>query len=484
MTLGRAWPAFIIAAGLARPAFAQTYALRGTIVTPTVVIRDGSVSVNAASIDKVDTTPAAGAIDVDGVIFPGLIDLHNHITWNLFPRWKPNRTFANRYEWQETAEYAEVLSGPYNALAPLHACEMNRYGELKSIINGGTATVGGAGGLCIQGLARNLDSWTELTPGTTINSEPYRNLVFPFQPYTPCEEQAVRDLGHSIQPCSETINAPRPGGPKTQTKPEPWKAVVAHVAEGVDASARREFVIAQQQGFLVPGFTIVHGVALQVSHFKTMKDAGVGFVWSPRSNVELYGRTADVASAKALNVTMAIAPDWSPSGSSGMLAELAYAERLRQATPFNALSARDLIEMATVNPAKLAGLESRIGRIAPGYAPDLIVMRKRPGAQNATNAAEEEAISFQALLIQKPADLKLVIIGGVPIFGEPALMAKLLSASAMQQTETITVCGESRVINVQAGTFYTSTPWSATAKNLRDALASLRIQLADFVECF
>jgi 5-methylthioadenosine/S-adenosylhomocysteine deaminase len=483
---------------VARQASAQTYALRGTIVSPSDVFRDGSVAVDGPVIAQLNATPAANAIDVDGVIFPGLIDLHNHLTWNLFPRWKPGRVFANRYEWQETAEYAEMLSGPNAALNgglgnPLnsYSCDMNRYGELKAIVNGATSTVGGASGECIRGLARNLDALSELTPNQKVNTEPFRNLVFPFQPFTPCEEQAIRDIGKDVKDCSEYLNVPPKQGPATRPKPSRLNAVVAHVAEGADASARREFAMLESHGFLVPGLSIIHGVALQREHFYKMAQAGVGFIWSPRSNIELYGRTADIASATAVRddpavgktLTMAIAPDWSPSGSSGMLAELAYAERLRQAAPFDALSEKDLVEMATVNPAKLAGLGTRIGRIAPGYASDLIVMRKRPWTQNAPPTdAQMRTLAYQALLMQAPTDLKLVVIGGVPVFGEPVLMAKLLSAAELQQTETINVCGESRVINVKAGQ-YMSTPWAATMQRLTDALASLRIGPADFVEC-
>jgi len=474
----------LVLCAVARPAGAQTYALRGTIVSPSDVIRDGSVSVSGPAIAQVSATPVATAIDVNGVIFPGLVDLHNHITWNLFPRWKPNRLFANRYEWQETAEYAEVLSGPYAALSGglgnrlnTYSCDMNRYGELKEIINGATATVGGGQGECLRGLARNLDGLTELTPNQAPGTEPYRNLVFPLQPFNPCQEQAIRDIGKPVQDCA---------GVKSPT----LNAVVAHLGEGIDASARREFTMAESHGFLVPGFSIIHGVGLQREHFQKMVEAGVGFVWSPRSNIELYGRTADLASAKAVRdpkdskgLTIAIAPDWSPSGSSGMLAELAYAERLRQSAPFNAVTEQDLVEMATVNPAKLAGLDGKIGRIAPGLASDLIVMRKVPWTGSGQpNDAQAKTLAYQALLLQTPADLRLVIIGGVPVFGETALMSKLLSSTEMLQTETITVCGETRVINAKAGQFKT-TAWSTTALRLKNALASLQIGLADFVEC-
>src|SRR5207245_50226 len=157
-------------------------ALRGTIVSPSEVLADGSVTINGSAIARVDASPAPNAIDVDGVIFPGLVDLHNHITWNLFPRWTPGRLFANRYEWQETAGYADALSGPNAALsggfgnrANSYSCDMNRYGELKEIVNGATSTVGGAQGECLRGLARNIDALSELTPNQAPGTEPYRN---------------------------------------------------------------------------------------------------------------------------------------------------------------------------------------------------------------------------------------------------------------------------------------------------------------------
>src|SRR5262249_35132935 len=142
--------AVCLSCAVVQPAFAQRYVLRGTIVTPADVVREGSVAVDGSAIARVEASPAPDAIDVDGVIFPGLIDLPNHLTWNLFPRWKPGRLFANRYEWQESPEYAETLAGPNAALnggfgnpTNSYSCDMNRYGELKAIVNGETSVVGG-----------------------------------------------------------------------------------------------------------------------------------------------------------------------------------------------------------------------------------------------------------------------------------------------------------------------------------------------------
>lgn len=91
----------------------------------------------------------------------------------------------------------------------------------------------------------------------------------------------------------------------------------------------------KQQGFMRAGVNIIHGVAIPAAGFVDMAKAGVGLVWSPRSNIELYGDTADVAVAHVAGVTMALAPDWSPTGSVGMLGELQYAAAWNLAQPLH-----------------------------------------------------------------------------------------------------------------------------------------------------
>jgi imidazolonepropionase-like amidohydrolase len=84
-----------------------SYTLRGTLLTPNESIEGGSLTVQDGKILQVGKGGASGAgptIDVQGVIMPGMIDLHYHVTWNVFPRWKPGRLFENRYEWEESAE--------------------------------------------------------------------------------------------------------------------------------------------------------------------------------------------------------------------------------------------------------------------------------------------------------------------------------------------------------------------------------------------
>ena len=45
------------------------------------------------------------------------------------------------------------------------------------------------------------------------------------------------------------------------------------------------------QGLLRPGLIVIHGSAFRDGEFREMAANGVGLVWSPRSNYELYGET-------------------------------------------------------------------------------------------------------------------------------------------------------------------------------------------------
>src|SRR6266849_4229642 len=75
-----------------------TFALRGTLVTPGGIVENGTVVFQQNKITAVGTKVKLPAnttvIDTGGVITPGLVDLHNHLTYNVFPRWHPSEVFG------------------------------------------------------------------------------------------------------------------------------------------------------------------------------------------------------------------------------------------------------------------------------------------------------------------------------------------------------------------------------------------------------
>lgn len=439
--------------------FAQentSYTLRGTILAGEgKVLDDGVLEVRGQIIAAIRSSANAADIATQSYILPGFIDLHDHITWNIFPRWRSYALYPNRYEWQQRADYKMALDTPHGLFVKSHEdeCYANEYAEIKAMVGGATATVGSlASGdrRCISGLVRNLDFDSEIE-GRKVNNE-----VFPF--------------GLSVERANEIRND------LAKTPPVPF---LAHVAEGKasDAASQREFISFEQAGFLKTGASIIHGVSLRETDFADMAAAGVGLIWSPRSNIELYGETADVASAKAADnkgrrVTIALAPDWSPSGSDGALQELKYAAVWNAGQRPEVFSNQELVGMVTAAPAKLAGLSDQVGTIAPNMLADLVLIRRRETVQSA----------FDGIVESGPADVRLVVIGGVALYGDSDLMAKLHPGDTL---EPVVICGVQKSLYLRPAKNGSGYPhsWKDISDRLTQRLNQLGTTMAPLTTC-
>ncbi len=435
----------------------ETYALRGTIVTPEQVIENGTILIVGEKIrdvgSKIALPPGIVALEIDGVILPGFVDLHNHITWNLFSRWRPTKEFANRYEWQQLPTYGIGLATPHSQLFKESlGCDMNQYGEVKAITEGETSVVGSFAppSKCIEGLARNLDFYSGFYQTGVLNKEKLRYEVFPLE----LGRAVVTQINDALDKKELT-------------------AFIVHLSEGkpTDASAAREFKMFSAQGFLRPGVSIIHGVALRQSDFHQMADKKVGLIWAPRSNLELYGATTDVVSALRENVEIALSPDWSPTGSNGMLEELKFAATWNGGQVPTVFTDAELVRMATEYPAQLAGLGDKIGILAAGHYADLAVLKR----------IRKDA--YETVVHASPADLKLVIIGGAPVYGDAELMKRLLPN---QQLETLTVCDVQKAIYFGSeAKLQGATPksWKQTTDELSSALREWGTSLSPLADC-
>jgi 5-methylthioadenosine/S-adenosylhomocysteine deaminase len=126
-------------------------------------------------------------------------------------------------------------------------------------------------------------------------------------------------------------------------------------------SSRGEFVSLRASGLLRSETVIVHGTALEASDFAAMRAAGAKLVWSPLSNLLLYGKTANVSEALARGVLVSLGTDWAPSGSPTLLEELKVADLLvvsgSARNPYRSLidaTERD-VRLVTVGGDPLAG---------------------------------------------------------------------------------------------------------------------------------
>ena len=100
-------------------------------------------------------------------------------------------------------------------------------------------------------------------------------------------------------------------------------------------------------------------------------------IWSPLSNLLLYGATARVEAARKAGVRIGLGSDWSPSGSKNLLGELKVAWLYSQHVLDGLFSARDLVAMATRDAAAILKWHKALGTLEPGKRADLIVIAAR-----------------------------------------------------------------------------------------------------------
>lgn len=382
--------------------------LGGTVITPDGSLPHGYVVITDGRITNVSSErpdlPDAVRVNTGGVILPGFVDLHNHVPWNVLPRWSPGRLFTDQRQWAGDPSFLPIAS-QFDHLVATHFCDMNTWGELRALVGGTTSIMATYPKPCIHGLVRNLDFNSGFYGTTELNREHIFNAPPPFPP--PSDTAGRVAL---VQAARFFIANPF------------YEALAMHVAEGTDAFAEEQFTFLQSHGLLNPKGILIHGVALGANDFRDMAASGTALVWSPRSNLELYGTTANIAAALDAGVEIALAPDWALTGSSNMLDELKTAAQWNRAHLGGRLSDRQLVDMVTSVPARVAGVDDEVGAIRAGLHADVLVI----------GSEDEDADPYHTVVDASPTNVRLVLIDGVPLYGDADLMQRLWAKSDLE----------------------------------------------------
>ncbi|HEX8857747.1 MAG TPA: amidohydrolase family protein [Actinomycetes bacterium] len=363
--------------------------------------------------DAAETPPAgfgtAARVRTGGVVYPGLIDLHNHLAYNCLPLWAPpgrQDPFTSREQWPRLDAYVTDVRLPTLALTQVASKALLKYVETKAVVGGVTAIQGSAK------MSRPYEGWlVRNVEYETFGTD--KRSVF----------QSVRTLGQDDFPTARDHMA---GG----------NAFIYHLAEGTAPALLREFTALRDNDCLQPGLVAIHATALGDPEYADWGPHGSSMVWSPLSNLWLYRHTSDVVAARRHGIRVCLGADWAPSGSKHLLGELKVADLWNRAAGGlgAAFSDLELCEMVTANPADALGWGDRIGRVKPGLLADLLVLRRHTPDphRNLIEATER--------------DVRLVLVGGRPVYGTPGLMR----AGGAAELEAITVGGRRRSISLRA----------------------------------
>lgn len=131
-------------------------------------------------------------------------------------------------------------------------------------------------------------------------------------------------------------------------------------------------------GFLGHDVVAAHAVWSSAEDIRILAAKRVGVAHCPESNMMLASGIAPVRDMRNANVAIGLGTD-GPAGSNNnldMLEEAASAARLQKVARMDpkALSARDVLEMATLGGARALGMEDRIGTLEAGKRADVILI--------------------------------------------------------------------------------------------------------------
>lgn len=374
---------------------ADRYVLIGRIVTMDAkgtVHACGAVCIEADRIAAVVADPAhvpepfdsVAPVETGGTIYPGLIELHNHLSYNFLPLWTVSKTYTNRNQWREhEPDYMISISLPAKVIGSNadidYPRSIARFVECRSLLGGTTTT---------QGLSASGSGGKNWYKGLTRNVEAPRDPAFPAAG-------------------GQTLDyAPADIATKLVVALQKDRPFFYHLSEGTDQDARQRFLDLEYvpntwaiESDLVP----IHCTALQTGDFQRLKSAA-GMVWSPLSNLLLYGQTADVAAAKAAGMLISLGPDWSPSGSKNLLGELKIA-RIVSDHHGGLFTSEELARMVTSSPARMLGWHGQLGTIERGLKADLLILEG--------NAPDP----YARLIDARESDILAVTIDGRPRYG-------------------------------------------------------------------
>ncbi|HEX2064167.1 MAG TPA: amidohydrolase family protein, partial [Acidimicrobiales bacterium] len=258
---------------------------------------------------------------------------------------------------------------------------------------------------------------------TTVQGSPPVTRVFPGWMLRNVEKERFLDLGDTWR---QSVLRQEPERLRSYAAElAKGRSFAYHLGEGTDASLLKEFDDLRAAGCLHTQLVGIHSTVLGDEQWRKWGAVGGTVVWSPFSNLWLYGQTTDVMGARRAGLRVCLGNDWSPSGMRNMLGELKVAALWNERSLGGALDARELCELVTANPGDALALAWKrpVGRLLPGALADLCVVRRRHPDE------------YRSLVHATEADVRLVVVRGRPAYG----LASLVAAAGITDAEPVSL---------------------------------------------
>jgi len=457
--------------------------------TVSAVLKQGIITVSDGRITGIapigEEQDDVLRMDDECVMFPGLIDLHSHVEFNSVQMWAGGENevpWDNRFEWRRAAKYRADIGDRQAVLWSRWAEPFGKgsfaVGDLIEYFVEAQAAAGGT--TLIQGY-NQTDAYDTADSHEKVDF--IRGTCFP-RDLGVAEGREVQCLIQVFKPDVEID----PAVPKSYLPPidtSVWKETLQmsadekndhlsmildsiknktsggwliHMAEGragklipgADPYSRLEFLRFREailSGIKNGDFTtedvrnahivLIHACGVDLTNredYAFIRNCGIGLVWSPVSNLLLYGDTPAFYNYLGDDaLCIGLGSDWSPSGSKTVWDECKFAsEFMRRHADEASNVAEKLLKACTWNAARMID-NADLGNIAVGGFADLFILK---GGKTVNGSRETALNTFTET---GDSGVEAVIVGGRIVYADrdflKSVKGEQLSSYGMFETE-------------------------------------------------
>jgi 5-methylthioadenosine/S-adenosylhomocysteine deaminase len=349
-----------------------------------VEIKDGRVTHVGPMEDYANPSPPAEVLDAGGgLVMPGLVNGHTHGAMTLFrgladdlalESWLTDHIFPAEARWVNP-EMVEL-------------CTLLAAGEM---LLSGTTTVCDAY-FCVEGAAKAyvqagmravvaqgvVDFPAPGVPEPGKKMDVCRRFLEDWQGASPLVHPAL--FAHSAYTCSPATL--RQVSALAREMSVPWFIHLGETRQEVRTLEERHGLTPARHlenlGVLKGLTAAVHGIWLTHEELALMARRSVAVVACTESNMKLGSGVADLPGMLKAGLTVGLGTDGPASNNDlSMIGELGMTARLAKLDAMDptACPAATVLVMATRGSAAALGLSELVGRLEPGYAGDLMVLK-------------------------------------------------------------------------------------------------------------
>ncbi|GMV15075.1 MAG: amidohydrolase family protein [Polyangiaceae bacterium] len=409
-----------VATTLVRGATLVTCDANHRVLTGDLLIRDGRI----AALGRVRAPAGVRVLDAQGrVVLPGLVMAHVHLcqvlgrgmaddlpllTW-LKERIWPLEAAHDEASIAASAELGltEMLLAGTTALLDLgtvHHHDVVFDACVRSgirVVGGKTLMDSGAGvpKRLLESSARALADAERLERRWA--DHPSGRVHYAWIPrfILSCSERLIRGAAERARASNAVMH--------THAAEHPGERAAVRSALGAD-----DVVLLRRWGFSGSRASIAHGVQLTASQMRALAKDGTSVVHCPSANLKLGSGIAPVARLRAAGLTVGLGADGAPCNNNlDPWLEMRHAALVSSAKAGpGVLPARDVLRLATIEGAKVLGLEHEIGSLEVGKSADLVVVNlARPHVAPAPDPVSTLVYATQA------RDVEHVFVAGRPL---------------------------------------------------------------------